>query len=107
MYLERHLVTWARWMRSGEWVAGHSHSSAVISSGGASEHFDDMLEATERRIAKVTDSVIADLANDQRAAIHHAYLHAVYRLKNYMETLEAGRQAVALGLRRRGVWMGE
>jgi hypothetical protein len=105
-YLEIHLYEWARWMRSGLAVQTYGKQAVGLSNGGASQDFDDMLEAEQRRIAAVVDSVINDLPPIQRMAIHHRYLHAVFRLKGYVQALKEAKVALRVGLRRKHIWLG-
>ena len=101
--LESFLLDWSRWMRSGETVAGLPRASIGMSSGGASEHFDDMIDRVDRHIASVTNTVIEDLPAAQQCALHHAYLHAVFRFRDYETTLTLAKGAVRLGLKLRHI----
>lgn len=105
-YLEIHLYEWARWQRSGMPVQVYGKQAVGLSNGGASQDFDDMLEAEQRRIAAVVDSVINDLPPIQRCAIHHRYLHAVFRFKGYIQTLREAKAALRVGLRKKHIWLG-
>ena len=106
-YLELHLLNWATWMRHDIGVRGYPQKALGLATGGASEEFDHMLEDEEKRIARVTDTVINDLPPIQRCALHHCYLHAVFRFRDYTATLDAARDGVRAGLKRKGIWMGE
>ena len=112
-YLEIHLLNWAMWMHRDIGVRGYPAKSLGISTGGASEEFDNMLEDEEKRIARITDTVINNITEAHPAqgnAIHHAYLHAVYRFSErypYEQALADGLEALRAGLKRKGIWMGE
>ena len=66
-------------------------------------------ENLDRGLAEKTDAVIAGLSPVEQCAIHHTYLHAVYRFQR--ETLDVvltrAKQRIEIGLRRRDVWLGE
>ena len=63
----------------GAWYP--THSTGMVS-GGASESFDDMCDRSECRIAKVVGVIIEGLPAAQSRALHHKYLHAVYRFRD-------------------------
>lgn len=103
LLLDRYLDEWAAWMRGGTGLGVHVSAIAAVSLGA---DFADMCQAMDRRVAAITNALIDDLPPAQRMALHHRYLQAVYRFRDYPGTLAAARGAVATGLRRRGVWMG-
>lgn len=117
-HVERELLNWAAWMRnSGEGLGAGGASSGFIA-GGFTSSFDDMVAAMERRTAEVTDVVIAELPAIQQAAIHHAYLNAVFRFgppdapASYKQAiferhLAAAKEGVKRGLKARHVWVGD
>lgn len=105
--LEWHFVNWRAWMRSGcDIVRGLPRASVGLYSGGGRADFDDMADASERRVAVACDAIIEGLCPSQRAAIYHKYLYAVYPFPrgNQAECLERGREGVRTGLERRGIW---
>lgn len=104
--LSWHLDNWARWMRGGRVTDGFPRQSAGMSSGGKSVHFDELANASERKVAAACNAIINDLPPAQYAAISCEYLHAVYRFPrgNQAECLERGRDGVRSGLESRGVW---
>ena len=103
--VEWHLVNWAMWMRSGREGDGFGESTGV-SSGGSSQHFEDMCDESDKRCAKITNTIIEDLGPGEQMAIHHAYLHAVFRFQrgNLAELLAMAKIKVGIGLNKRGVW---
>lgn len=104
--VEWHLHNWARWMRSGSHVGAYGAVAVGLSSGGRSEDFDDMADASERRSARIVDTVVYDLPSDERMAICHAYLGAVVRFRRQVmaEVLARAKRAVGRGLAARGVY---
>lgn len=71
----------------------------------------DNVEAYERldkTIGEKIDAAIADLTPVEQCAVHHTYLHAVYRFQR--DTLERVMDNALLkleiGLRTRNVWLG-
>lgn len=106
--LETILEIWARWMRSGggpdglpsRACVGEGYSTLDHDSDGANERLDKWL-------AIACGTVIAGLAPAQRCALHRQYLEAVYRFKDFEASLTRAKVNVAIGLRRRGVWLGD
>ena len=60
-YLDIHLLNWADWMRQSIGVRGYPQKACGLSTGGASEEFDHMVEDEEKRIARITDTCANDL----------------------------------------------
>jgi hypothetical protein len=79
-----------------------SYTSLDLDNVAAYENLDTVL-------AEKTDAVIASLTPVEQSAIHHKYLHAVYRFQR--ETLEAvlgrAKHKIEIGLRARDVWLGD
>jgi hypothetical protein len=106
--VEQYLVEWAAWMRESAEVRGYPRSIPGLQSGGASQHFDELCEAVDRRVALATDAAVNDLPPVQVCAIHCAYLAAVWRFRRPLEEiLPVAKDGVATGLRKRHIWMGE
>lgn len=107
--IEQYLIEWAAWMRQSAEVRGYPRSIPGLQTGGASQHFEDLCEAVDRRVVIATDAAIGDLPPAQSCAIHHAYLAAVWRFPrlDHETLLTQAKAGVAEGLRRRHVWMGE
>lgn len=117
-HVERELLNWAAWMRNSGERRGAGGASTGFIGGGYTANFDDMVAAMERKTAEITDTVIADLPAVQQAAIHHAYLNAVFRFgpqdapASYKQAiferhLVAAKEAVRRGLKARHVWIGD
>lgn len=113
-WVDSHLQTWARSM-SGDNLprgcprqacVGENYSSLDLDNVAAYEHLD-------ADIARRTGAVIDDIGirhPAQKAAIYRAYgVAAVFRFprENYAQILDAAKENVKLGLRKRGVWLGE
>ena len=103
--LEWHLLNWRTWMYSGRGVEGLPRKSAGLTTGGGQAHFDDLADASERRVAAACNAVIEGLPPSQSAAIFSEYLHAVYRFPrdNRAQCLELAKEGVRAGLERRGI----
>jgi len=71
----------------------------------ASPDFDQMCDSMEVRCAEVVDALVHDLPIDERIAVHHVHLGAVWRLnRQRMEDVyERARQGLSDGLYRRGI----
>lgn len=103
------LADWARLMRTDEPVKGFPRAVPGLSNGGASKSFDDLVEECDMRIARITKAIVEDLAAPQQCALHNAYgLANVWRFRGSVaEVLELAKLNVGIGLRKRGVWLGE
>lgn len=103
-----HLDNWRRWMRSGQEVDGHARSSSGVSDGGTSKGFDEMVEAEDRRCAKIVDAILDNLPPVERIAIYieRGIMGRVFEFKRmtFHQALVAGKNALARELARRGVW---
>lgn len=104
--VEFHLLNWARYMRTGKEVVGHRKSIPGLSNGGASKHFEDMLDDVDLACAKVVDAIIEGLSPVEQAALHNAYLWAVFRGTRTDLNMALGRAKAQVGfqLAKRGVW---
>ena len=104
--VEWHLWNWAKWMRSGANKQAAPRESSGLTSGGASQNFDDMVEAVDRRVAATMNVIIDDLPPAQGAAIHHEYLRAVYGFPrgNFDALLIEAKAGIGRGLAKKGVW---
>jgi hypothetical protein len=104
--VEWHLDNWSRWMDSGRAVDGYDSSSSGVATGGNSQHFDDMVEASDRRCAQIVNTIIDDLPVGQQAAIYHRYLAAVYRMNrnDLPAALAVAKLKIGASLKAKGVW---
>lgn len=104
--VEWHLDNWSRWMDSGRGVEGFAHESSGVTGGGSSQHFDDMVEASDRRCAAIVNTIIDDLPSIQQMAIYHQYLAAVFHFgrADLPTLLDAARTKIGASLKAKGVW---
>jgi hypothetical protein len=113
--LEQHLRTWADWMRGPDRPDGlpTEASGGVENYSTIDRDSDSSYEKLDFWIAETTNTVIEDIGNRnpaQKAALYRAYdivSHFRFPRGNYLELLDAAKLAVSVGLRRRGVWLGE
>jgi len=83
--VERHLLNWSAWMRSGTGVRGYANHTPGIVSGGL-HSFEDLADQCDKHAARVTDASIQDLPGIEQAAVSHYHLAAVWRFNR--ETAE-------------------
>ncbi len=103
--VEWHLWNWSRWHKTGGSEQGVK-IAVGLTSGGASQNVDDMTENEDRKCARTTNTIINDLPPAQGAAVHHEYLHSVYRFPrgNFAALLAEAKSAIGRGLAKKGVW---
>ena len=102
--VEVNLLNWARWMKTEVLTEGAPSEACGCIGGGYSASFDDLVDAVDVQTAMVTDALIRDLTASQQAAIHHVYLHAVYRFRDFEKILESARRDLKLSLDARGIY---
>lgn len=106
--VEWQLDNWRRWMESGQEVDSLPGRSSGCSDGGTSKGFDEMVEAEDRRCAKVVDAILDNLPPVDRIAIYQerGITGRVFRFerKTYAQALIDGKAALSRELARRGVW---
>lgn len=100
-----YLSLWQTYMHTGSESRGYPGQSSGFSAGGYSQDFDDMVEGVDLAAARAVDAVIRDLPLDQQCALHHRYLAAVWRFRNYGRSLYFARENVREGLKRKNVWV--
>lgn len=114
-HVERLLVYWARSMRTREKL-GYPKKACGFVGGGYSSDFDDMADASERRVARDVDAAIEDLgraAPAQRLAIYITWgikegNVAVWRFRHPVASIyELAKEALVPRFKRRGIWLGE
>lgn len=111
--VERLLRNWVSYMHGhgGEKPSGCPKGASGGITNYTSLDLDNVAayENLDRTLAEKTDAVIASLTPVEQSAIHHQYLHAVYRFQR--ETLDMvltrAKQKIEIGLRKRDVWLGE
>lgn len=101
-----HLENWRDWMRSGgtRELKGPDHAAGCVG-GGYNNDFDSMCITADRQSAEIMDAMIQSLTAVQQAAIHHRYLHAVFRFPrgNYAEALLLACTKLRAGMGARGL----
>jgi len=104
--LEAHLDNWTRWMKSDVLTDGYRNRSTGFIAGGYSAEFEDLMDAADIRCAMAVDALIRSLEAPQQAAIHHAYLRAVFRFPraSLENLLERAKAALRLGMDARGIY---
>lgn len=103
--VEYWLGRWAAWMQSDSHNLGYPGRSAVVSSGGASEAFEDLVERADLKSIRATDAAVRSLTLQQQAAVYHVYLGAVFRLRDDPQSVyEACLPALEVEARKRGVF---
>lgn len=104
--LEWHFDNWRRYMRKDDVTDGYPGKAAGCVGGGYSQTFDDMADASDVRVARVVDALVASLTPLESAAIYHKYLYAVFRHGRGQldEALERARLRIAGWLVVRGVY---
>ncbi len=101
-----HLENWRDFMRSGgtRELKAPATSSGFVG-GGYNNSFDDMVLYADRRSAEIMDALVCSLPPVQQAAVHHRYLHAVFRFPrdNYAESLMMACAKLRAGMSGRGL----
>jgi hypothetical protein len=99
---------WAAWMRSETVGKGYPTCSAFLASGGASsaDSFDHLCSNADRVAVVTLDALIDDLPTICRAAVHHRWLHAVFRFRPEVmpAALVEAYETLESGMRRWGMW---
>lgn len=83
--LEWHLHNWAEYMRHPSHKLGYPSRSLCIANGGgiSDDAFDVMCEDMDMAHAITLDAMIDSLPANQSCAIHHKWLSAVYKLRDF------------------------
>jgi hypothetical protein len=98
-----YLWNWGQWHFLGRTFFGEGYDShASLCASNCSREFDAMYAEMCERCALAVEAIIDGLPPAPRAALHHAYLEAVYGLRDYAAALAAGMAAVQRGLTARG-----
>jgi len=101
------LTEWADWQRGYRMRIGWPESSAGFQAGGGlvtRDTSDEQADMAQLRRCDIIDKCIDDLPDPtQRAAIHHRYLHAVYRMRDYDGELAAAHAALDVAFRKKGI----
>ena len=91
------LSDWADWMKGYRVRLGYPQKSAGFSSGGvvSDENTDYDYSSTDQARHRIVETCVADLPCNQSAAIHRRYLSAVYRMRDYEQSLLDAHQALS------------
>lgn len=97
------LMDWADWTRgySGARLGFDMKSAGVASAGR--DDFESLLRKTENQISKIIDVTVDDLDPIHRCAIHHRYLSAVYRFRDYAKILDEAHDHLLIVLPKKNV----
>lgn len=111
--VERILLTcWVPYMHGG----GDKPQGCPTHACGGIQNYTsldlDNIEAYENldhTLAEKCDAVIGSMSQVEQCAIHHTYLHAVYRFNRepLEDVLERAMLKLEIGLRARNVWLGD
>lgn len=104
MQITEILNLWAKWQNNRNLRLGYPSKSLAIASGGLN-CWDDLAEDVDGWMCGECEAAINDLQPEQFAAIHHNYLHAVYKFprNDYPHILAGALNDLLVRLRRRGV----
>lgn len=109
--VERLLRLWVSYMHAEAKPAGYPRKACGGVTNYTSMDLDNIaaFENLDRVLAEKTDAVIASLTPVEQCAIHHEYLHAVFRFQReaFDVALERARNKIEIGLRARDVWLGD
>ena len=82
------LMDWADWQKGYRMKIGYPQRSAGMSSGGVvSETSSDDYTSSDNIRNEIVDCCVDGLIPCQKAAIYHRYLAAVFRMRDYEESL--------------------
>ena len=98
----RILQDWADWNRRYVPRIGYSPKSAGFQTGGAVSDGEPDYSSVDQARYEIVDTCVDELPPDQRSAIHHRYLCAVYRMRNYADSLARAHYALLRAFVRKG-----
>lgn len=98
----RILLDWADWQRGYRMRLGYAPKSAGFQSGGSVADSDPDYSAVDQARYEIVDTCVDELPPDQRSAIHHRYLCAVYRMRDYDQSLLNAHEALQVAFVRKG-----
>ena len=99
----RILDEWAAWQNGYRMRLGYSPKSAGFQSGGsAHESSESDYAAIDQARYEIVDTCVDELPPDQRSAIHHRYLSAVYRMRDYAGSLLNAHETLQRAFVRKG-----
>ena len=103
--LEWHLGNWANWMKNSTNKLYYPSKSSIFKSGGDStiDVFEIMCEDSDMHCAKTLDALIDSLPSNQSCAIHHIWLHAVYKMRDLEQSYDAAIEKLLILANKRGL----
>ena len=101
------LKEWADWQRGYRMRLGYPKRSPGFATGGGvvtRDTSDEQADDAAHHRGEIIDRCVDDLREPaQRAAIHHCYLHAVFRMRDYDTSLLDAHAALDTAFRRKGI----
>jgi hypothetical protein len=101
------LKEWADWQRGYRMRIGYPERSIGFEPGGGvvtRDTSDEQADDAAHHRCDIIDRCVDDLRDPaQRAAIHHCYLHAVFRMRDYDDALLNAHTALDVAFRRKGI----
>jgi len=101
------LKEWADWQRGYRMRIGYPERSPGFATGGGvvtRDTSDEQADDAANQRCDIIDRCVDDLREPaQRAAIHHCYLHSVFRMRDYDVALLDAHAALDVAFRRKGI----
>ena len=101
------LKEWADWSRGYRMRIGYPERSPGFAIGGGvvtRDTSDEQADDAANQRCDIIDRCVDDLREPaQRAAIHHCYLQAVFRMRDYDTSLLDAHAALDIAFRRKGI----
>lgn len=103
--VEHHLENWANWHRKSSNKLGYPTKALVASCGGQSISgvFEELCNEADRHSAEVMETLVNDLAQDQKSAIYHHWLGCVIRVRNQSKSLQDAYDTLSVKIIRKGL----
>jgi len=102
--LAEFMKNWQRWMHGESGRLGYPKTASGCIGGGYSTSFDDLCEMADNNAALAVDALVESLGISERAAVHHRYLAAVWRMRDFEASFLSAMKKIAEGLIKRGFW---
>lgn len=98
------MVNWRNWMYASPQKLGYPKKASGFVGGGYSSTFEDLCDIADIAAAEAVDALVESLDHSPRLAVHHVYLHSVFRLRDFEASYERAMESIAGGLIARGFW---
>ncbi|CAB4187571.1 hypothetical protein UFOVP1155_39 [uncultured Caudovirales phage] len=105
-HVERQLGNWADWHKADRSLnLGYPKRAMVASGGGQSVEgvFEDHCNKADRYAAEIMETLVHDLALNQRGAIYHHWLGCVIRVRDQEKSLFDGYDVLIVKIAERGL----